>query len=216
MYSASTLVERLYNLILALPRFRHEIETGRLPLNGLYVFFEKGEIVKLGDKFLDRIVRVGTHREDGRFRGRIRQHYGNSGSLGGNKNGSVFRKHLGGALLRRANPDDHRLRDGLTQDGPSYVTYVTVEAWVSGLLRNNFSFCCFRVDLREERLELEKGIIALLAQCPLSLPSPDWLGRYAANERITTSGLWNTQHVEADPLTLSQFQRLEDLMIATL
>lgn len=106
----------------------------------------KGKIVSAGDKVLDRIVRVGTHREDGRFRDRIRQHYGNSGSLGGNKNGSVFRKHLGGALLRRSNQRDPRLKDWLRQGGPSFEQ---VEAMVSLLLRDEFSFVCFRVDQRE-------------------------------------------------------------------
>lgn len=213
MRSSPDLVNRLYGCIYPLPRFNHKTE-GRLLLeNGLYVFFESGETVDWRDELHDRIVRVGTHRENFRFRDRIRQHYGNSRSLGGNKNGSIFRKHLGGALLRRSDTNDPRLREWLTQNGSSFPE---IEAMVSNTLRDKFSFSCFDVDQMEERLELERGIIALLAQHPLSPPSPDWLGKYAANEKIRRSGLWNTQHIEAKCLSFEQFHRVEELVAITL
>jgi hypothetical protein len=52
---------------------------------------------------LERIVRVGTHREQDNLQRRLRYHYS------GNKNGSVFRKHIGGAILAQADPNDPRL-----------------------------------------------------------------------------------------------------------
>lgn len=162
---------------------------------------------------MGRMVRIGTHREDDRFRSRIRQHYGNVHSLGGNKNGSVFRKHLGGALLRKSNPEDSRLTYWLTQDGP---TFAAVEEMVSVKLRNDFTFSCVRVEQKEERRALEKGLIALLAQYPLDRPSANWLGNYAANEKIRQSGLWNTQNIEAEALTPEQCARFESLVGSTL
>lgn len=213
MGSPAPLVDRLYVLVSSLPRFHYHTVVAKLPENGLYVFFEKGEISRIGDNALDRIVRVGTHRENLRFRDRIRQHYGNSRSLGGNKNGSIFRKHLGGALLRRSDTNDPRLREWLTQNGSSFPE---IEELISNTLRDKFSFSCFDVDQMEERLELERGIIALLAQHPLSPPSPDWLGKYAVNEKIRRSGLWNTQHIEAKCLGFEQFYRLEELVAITL
>jgi hypothetical protein len=69
-----------------------------LPENGISFFYEIGEPD-------GRIVRVGTHRVDGRFRKRVRLHYG------GNKDASVFQMHVGGALMLRDWPNDPRLTD---------------------------------------------------------------------------------------------------------
>lgn len=61
--------------------------------DGLYFFYEDGESSSHASE--GRIVRVGNHpRSDGTLVRRLRQHYR------GGKNGSVFRKFLGGALMR--------------------------------------------------------------------------------------------------------------------
>ncbi len=196
----------LYSFQIKRPRYNY-LTTGRvLPKNGIYFFFEKGEKV---DRDVERIVRVGTHNADERFRGRIRQHYGNRSSLKGNKNASVFRKHVGGALLRSDNPRDYRLKEWLKQGGNSYPE---VETRVSKCLRNNFTFCCFNVEGKEKRLKFEKGIIALLARHPLGQPSADWLGRHAYDERIGYSGLWNTQQLDAEPLDEEQVEYMKRLL----
>jgi hypothetical protein len=167
-----------------------------LPENGIYFSYENGEPD-------GRIVRVGTHRVDGRFRTRVRLHYG------GNKNASVFRLHVGGALLLRDQPDDPRLSGWLTHMGP---TFKDVESRVSQVLRETFTYRAVRVDSSLERLTLERGLIALLAQRPIAAPSPTWLGHHAAAEPIRRSGLWNTQHVDAQPLTAEQLARFELLV----
>ena len=114
-------VDEVYDLVQQLPRFDHLIPKERLPTNGIYVFFEQGESVVWSEKRVPRIVRIGTHKKDGRFPGRIRQHYGRVNSLRGNKNGSVFRKHVGSALLRMADQQDPRLEYWLGQQGGSYL-----------------------------------------------------------------------------------------------
>lgn len=195
------LTKEIYMFIQRLLRFDYLSEGKILPENGIYLFFELGEVVQLEDKLVDRIVRIGTHKSDSRFRGRIRQHYGNRSSLKGNKNGSVFRKHLGGALLRRTNPNDPRLKDWLSQDGPSFIE---VEEKVSKVLREKFNFACLRVDTKEERLLLEKALIAQLAKFPLGSPSE--------NEKIRRSGLWNSQHIDAEPMTQKEFSRFKELV----
>jgi len=43
----------------------------------------------------------------------------------------------------------------------------------------------------------------------LGKPSPDWLGRYAASEKIRGSDLWNIQYIYAEPITLEAFQQLK-------
>lgn len=199
------LLRDLYDLIHSLPVLDGDTPRRQLPANGLYLFFERGETSEAMGYSHDRIVRVGINTAPGRFPNRIRSHYGLVNSLGGNKNGSVFRKHLGGALLRSRNENDPRLQNWLTQGGQSYPE---VEAEVSQRLRDRFTFVCVQIDDKSERLLLEQGLIALLAQSPSEEPSPQWLGQHAVNEKIGRSGLWNTQHVGDEPLTSEQFDIL--------
>lgn len=202
----------IYRVVAALPRHDHLTPRRELPTDGVYLFFERGETVSLDGATVDRIVRVGTHNRDGNFRQRIRQHYGHVSSFGGNKNGSVFRLHLGGALLRRRDHRDPRLPGWEKHMGPSYPD---VEEEVSRVLRETFTFVCFAVPDAADRLSLESGLIALLAQHPLGSPSSGWLGHYAAAERIRRSGLWNTSQVDAMSLTPVQLGRIAGLIEET-
>ena len=202
----------LHQLVMGLPRLNHLTPLRSLPSNGIYLFYESDETTELLGSQVDRIVRVGTHRRDGRFPGRIRQHYGRAASLRGNKNSSVFRRHVGGALLRRSNPSDPRLEDWLMRGGP---TSEEVEVEVSRVLRSRFTFVCFRVDTPNDRLELESGLIALLAHFPLGSPSTGWLGHSAESPIIRHVGLWNIQHVDSTPLSAEQFQTLRELVELT-
>ena len=79
-------------------------------------------------------------------------------------------------------------------------------------LRERFTFACFPVPTKEERLELEAGLIGLLARHPVGSPSPEWLGHWAADTRIGETGLWNTQHIDAAPLSKEQLDRVADLV----
>ena len=176
--------------------------TKEIPANGVYLFFERGETVVVDSQPVERIVRVGTHRGEGRLPKRFLQHFA------GNRRASVFRRHLGGALLARANPDDARIAVWVGQPG---VPIPKVEQTVSQVVRERFTFCCVRVDDQAERLKLERGLIALLARHPLGPPSEGWLGRHAAHLAIRRSGLRNTQPVEARPLTSAGLARLTEL-----
>ena len=76
------------------------------PKRGVYFFFEPGELRE--DGRTPRGDRVGTHGLKAGSRstlwGRLRQHRGSLGGElagGGNHRGSVFRLHVGSALLRR-------------------------------------------------------------------------------------------------------------------
>ena len=90
-----------------------------------------------------------------------------------------------------------------------------IEEIVGAGLRAGFTFACIGVDTADERLSLERGLIALLAQHPLGRPSERWLGRRAASPVIRQTGLWNTQGVAAPPLTRAGFTRLEELVAET-
>src|SRR5262245_14830124 len=102
-HSCEGLTHALHELVAALPRFDHRFARSDLPANGIYFFFELDESVQIDTRATDRIVRVGTHRGDGRLPKRLRQHFA------GNRRGSVFRMHLGGSLMSRDNPNDPRL-----------------------------------------------------------------------------------------------------------
>lgn len=82
-------VHLLFNM---LPRLNYQM-ISKIPFdNGIYIMFEKGQ--KFGE--LDRIVRVGTHTSEGRLKTRLKDHF-----LTSNKDGSIFRKNIGKALLNK-------------------------------------------------------------------------------------------------------------------
>jgi hypothetical protein len=122
----------VYQLLRPLPRYDYTVPRSELPASGIYIFYERGEVVDLDGQLTDRVVQIGTHNADGNFRGRIRMHYGNIKSLGGDKNSSVFRRHVGAALMRKANPLDERLGGWLKHMGPSTPV---IEQMVSQYLR---------------------------------------------------------------------------------
>ena len=72
--------------------FHFPFDVTRIPLNGIYVLFERGEVAHGAN----RIVRVGTHTGDDQLRSCLRQHF-----LLENKDRSIFRKNIGRAPLNR-------------------------------------------------------------------------------------------------------------------
>jgi len=183
--------------------------------DGLYFFYEDGETSEHGAH--GRVVRVGNHpRSSGGLRKRLRQHYS------GRKNGSVFRKFLGGALLRRRDPKSPCLLPGPGkghwehQDEKTCQECRPLEEEVSQLLRRSFRFRCVMVEDREERNELEAVLIATLAACPVCGPSATWLGHHAYSDKVRSSGLWNSQDVGGPTITAHQLERFRSLARATL
>ena len=155
---------------------------------------------------------MGNHpRSPGGLVRRLRLHYS------GSKNSSVFRKFLGGALLRRGNPAEPCLSPGPgkghweKQDSRACPLCKPTEAQVSQLLRQRFTFRCVRIPDRDERNRLEGLLVATLAACDVCRPSLSWLGRCAYNEKVRASGLWNSEYVGGttiDEPTLGRFQAL--------
>src|SRR5262249_51829719 len=76
-------------------------------------------------------------------------------------------------------------------------------------LTSRMRFRCIRVDDIDHRNELEKRLIATIAQCQVCQPSPSWLGLKCYAPAVQTTGLWNAQHVQGpllDAATASTFQ----------
>ena len=66
---------------------------------------------------------------------------------------------------------------------------------------------------------IERNAIALLSNYskePLDSPFSGWLGHHCDRERVRSSGLWNSNHVDEiyDPAFLETLERLIDEMEA--
>ena len=129
----------LHKLFNNLPRFYFPFDKTKIPLNGIYILFENGEI----GHGLDRIVRIGTHTGANQLRSRLNQHF-----LLENKDRSIFRKNIGRAILnKRSDPYlkiwqiDFTTRN--KKDESSHLInqeyQSQTESVVSNYIQNNFS-----------------------------------------------------------------------------
>lgn len=192
----------LHEHLEGLPSFRyHEglLADGHLPENGIYFFYEKGELWGHGGS-RSRIVRVGTHRGDGNFPYRLGEHFLTNGR-------SIYRKNIGRALLHR-DGDDYlkiwaldfidkirRLRRGTPAE---LASEGKIQRRVTAVLRKNYWLRFILADDRDERKEWESRLIGTVAACPSCRSSPGWLGRHSPVERIRTGKLWLVQYLDSE------------------
>jgi hypothetical protein len=173
------------------------------PPQGLYFFYEDGENRADGSP---RVVRIGTHAPTATSKaalwGRLSQHRGQLSGRnpgGGNHRASVFRRHIGAALIRRNGLPDDLLASWLDRHRPPSERAsqeADIECEVSQYI-GAMPFLWLNVPDRADRGYLESNSIALLSRLTggPDLPSPSWLGQYAERAEIRRSGLWNVQHV---------------------
>ena len=178
---------------------------GRMPWpsHGIYLFFEDGEWREDGRAL--RVVRVGTHALTARSRTtlwqRLSQHRGNVGGTnpgGGNHRGSVFRLHIGTALINRDGWEGAAPTWGKGSSAPREVRdrEAELEKAVSRHL-GAMPFLWLSVPDRAERGSIERDLIALLSgarRTHADPASPRWLGLCADRPAIRESGLWNVNH----------------------
>ena len=206
--NVSQLCNRVHEILEVLPSWK--FPSNHLPKQGLYFFYEDGEITSHTGK--PRIVRVGTHGPNRTLKRRLRDHYN------GNREGSIFRKELGSALLKRSGASEDQIREWRKKRklSRSWHTFEKIERQVSEILRLKFTFKALSVDTEEERSHLEETIIPTLAACSKCQPSNDWLGKFAWKETIISSGLWNDRFAHSPArLTRQQLIRLEELVQKT-
>jgi len=185
------------------------------PRRGVYFFFEPGEFRE--DGRTSRIVRVGTHglKEGSRSTlwGRLRQHRGSLGGErpgGGNHRGSIFRLHVGTAVLRREGLEGQYPTWGVGSSGKKVVRVHEhpIEKLVSEHIRS-MSFLWLEADdepgPRSLRGYIERNSIALLSNHGrLSSPEANdppssmWLGAGCRSEGVRESGLWNSNHIDEE------------------
>ena len=177
----------------------------RWPARGVYFFREPGEY-RSSQPNVPRVVRVGTHAVSANSKStlwnRLRAHRGNRDG-GGNHRGSVFRLHIGAALLVRDRATVGELptwAEGASAPRATRATEVAHECRVSAYIG---SMSVLWVDVPDEpgpksaRAFIERNAIALLSNQlkPHDPPSVDWLGLHNPRVDIRRSGLWNLNHV---------------------
>lgn len=175
----------------------------RLAVARVYFFFEDGETRADGSP---RVVRIGTHAltvgGQSSLWTRLKAHRGHiRGGMpgGGNHRGSIFRHHVGSALLARDGwpvevhtswQDRKATRDARPAEYP-------LERAVSDHI-GAMPLLWLEVPDRLLRADIERNSIGLLScrQGGVDQPSPEWLGRYADIEKVRSSGLWNVNYVD--------------------
>jgi len=190
------------------------------PRRGVYFFFEPGEF-RSGSGVGPRVVRVGTHalKQDSgsTLWGRLAQHRGPISPVAGNHRGSVFRLLVGLALARR-NPQIAVPSWAQGSSAPLDVTCHErdLEALVSQVI-GDMRVLALPIDddPSPESLRgfVERNAIALLSdydRTQVDPPSPTWLGRFCPRNRVSASGLWNSNHVDetVDPSFLDSLEQL--------
>ncbi len=178
------------------------------PERGVYFFFDDSEHRR--DGVTPRVVRVGTHGVSTGSRtklwDRLRIHRGTV-SGGGNHRGSIFRLHVGTALLARdesLSPKPQSWGKGSSAKREVREHEKHVEQAVSDYM-SPMSFLHVLADdepgPESIRKTIEANSITLLSQVGVAgsladPPSEDWLGHFCSHEAVRRSGLWNVQHVE--------------------
>ena len=188
------------------------------PRQGVYFFFEDGEVRANGE---GRVVRVGTHALIAAGRatlwGRLRQHRGQVAGRnpgGGNHRGSVFRRHVGAALIQRDHGPGELLDSWLDRRRP-IGERAALESQIERAVSHHIGvmpFLWLAVPDREDRASIERNSIALLSD-PAASADPagtSWLGHHAVPAEIRRSGLWNVHYVDSsyDPSFLQTLARL--------
>lgn len=169
------------------------------PDAGVYFFYEAGEFRDDGGP---RVVRVGTHRltatSQATLWGRLSQHRG-SGDGGGNHRGSIFRLHVGTALLGSGNYPEAEETWRVKKPPPeARERERRLERAVSQYI-GAMPFRHVEVADRFDRARIESGAIALLSNYKrpaLDPASPEWLGHQADHADVRQSHLWNVRDVK--------------------
>jgi hypothetical protein len=187
-------------------------ERDKIPLNGIYILFEKGEFAHSSN----RIVRIGTHTGVNNLPKRLREHFVNE-----NKDRSIFRRNIGRALLNKSNDNfleqwEIDLTSRAAKD--KYLNSIDlqkqkeVEREVTKYIQNNFSFIVFRVDSKDMRISLEEKIISTVSLCAECKQSETWLGNYSTVDKIRKSGLWLVQGLWKEQLNNEDITCIKKLL----
>ena len=207
----SKICKELHTWANKLKEFSFPYDETKIPLNGIYLLFEKGEL----GHGTNRIVRIGTHTGKDQLRSRLRQHF-----LTENKDRSIFRKNIGRCFLNKSHDPylgtweldmtSKLARDTHNKSIDGKLQKV-IEREITNYMQKNFFFGVIRIDDKKERLELESKIISTVSHCKDCGPSKKWLGNYSPKDKIKESGLWLVNELYKTPLSIKDFEKLKRL-----
>lgn len=174
------------------------------PTRGVYFFLEEGEV--RSDGLTRRVVRVGTHAVSAGSKtilwNRLSNHRGTAKGTG-NHRGSVFRRHVGTALLNRGDITLSPNTWGQSNSAPPEVRHA--EQDVERAVSTHICAMPFLwVQAMDEsgtesiRAILERNAIRLLSRASACGTSADpaseaWLGHHAKHDAVRASALWNVR-----------------------
>ncbi len=175
------------------------------PERGVYFFFEPEEF-RINNPSELRVVRVGTHMvskgSKATFWNRLHTHKG-TGNGSGNHRASVFRLHVGNAIIQKSAGEISlpSWGEGQSASPENRAAELELEQQVSECIGNMSILWITVPDVAgpaSDRAFIEKNSIALLSgpEGPIDIPSDGWLGNFSTNEAIRRSGLWNVNHVD--------------------
>lgn len=202
--------ERIHIWLNRLRRYQYPFDENQLPLNGIYILFEKNEYSHGGD----RIVRVVSHTGVNQLASRLKQHF-----VSEKKDRSIFRKNIGRAILHMNNDpfiDDWELDLTSKEARIKYANQIDldyqnhIEILVTKYIQTNFSFCLFEVADKSERLTIETKLISTISNCSECHPSENWLDLYSPKEKIRHSGLWLVNNLYKESFTNDELDMLID------
>ena len=140
---------------------------------------------------------------------------------GGNHRGSIFRLHIGTALINKYGYKEFS-KWGIDRSASSSIRdkEYSLELKVSESI-GSMPFLWLKAEDKSDpnsiRKFIERNSVALLSNYdrqPIDLPSEKWIGKYCSNDRICRSGLWNVDHIDESykPGFLDAMEQLVDTM----
>lgn len=203
IHQTSDLCARLHPIIREGKRFNFTTGYKEIPLNSIYILFEKSEEGHGGD----RIVRIGTHRVDNRLQIRLDNHFI------GRIHNSILRKNIGLCFSHRKSKPNLDTQNLDTASRENRKPKAEIEKEISSYIQNNFSFCVLHVPFKEARLHYEARLIGTVSTCKDCHQSQNWLGLDSPIEQIRECGLWQKQHLYAAPLSEEELTFISDSLI---
>lgn len=184
---------------------------------GVYFFFDREELTRFCCPDVNRVIRIGTHAvsKDSKSQlwQRLRTHRGND-DLSGSHRSSIFRLHVGSALLCMLGEklSSWGVGDNASQDVRTAER--ALEQKVSEYMRQlkvSYLPILDRASADSDRSYIEMNSIALLTGGgAIDWQSTGWLGNSSPTRQIFQSGLWNINYVgsDYDPRFIDVFDEL--------
>lgn len=170
---------------------------------GVYIILDPTEKNFLGE--YSRVVRIGTHAvsagSKATLRNRLRNHLGKADGTG-NHRGSIFRLHVGRALLGLLDKADSFPAWGIGQNA-ELTTRQQEEEWERKVSDYLARLEVFIIPIDDEaskdslRAHVETQLIALFSEGlnTIDKAGQSWLGNQSPTRMVVQSGLWNIRDV---------------------